>query len=930
MISFTINGKICETAPGTTILKAAGEVGITIPTLCYHHDLSPYGGCQLCLVEVEGAPRPVQSCTMEVREGMVIRTETPKLRNGRRSILELLLSLYYDSQDPDEGLDNNELMRWARYYKVPISKVMAREPRYPIDSDPNPFIRVDLNKCIMCTRCIRACAEIQGRFVWGVHGRGIEEHITAGKGEYMLDARCESCGACVAYCPTGALTDKMSIGAGKVEKQVPTTCTYCGVGCQVMLHVRDNHIIRVTSSPEGPVNGLRLCVKGRYGYDFVNHADRLTHPMVRSYLLEKKERQPRHERGEWVTVDWNTALEITAEKLANIRQTYGGDSIGMLSSAKCTNEENYMMNKFSRQVIGTNNVDHCARLCHSSTVAGLAASFGSGAMTNSMDDIASQANLVFVTGSNTTEQHPVFGTMLRQAVLRRGATLIVADPRRIDLTEFAALHLRMKPGTDIAMLNGLMHIILENGWEDKSFIESRTEGYDDFAANIQKCNPEITSEITGIPVEKLYQAARMLGTIKPGAVLWAMGITQHTVGVQNVQTLANLQMLLGNLGIPGGGINPLRGQNNVQGACDMGALPNVYPAYQPVIQDQIRNKFEAAWGISLNPKIGMGVTEVIPAAGTGKIKALYILGEDPVMSEPDANHVRHCLEELDFMVLQEIFPSETSVYADVILPGVSFAEKDGTYTNTERRVQLVRKALSPMGEARQDWEITSEIARRILAKDKREFAIGALHAGWDYTSPAQIMDEIASLAPSYAGVSHQRLKNGERLQWPVTSINHPGTPILHREKFTRGKGSFTVTSHLPPVELPDAEFPFLLNTGRVLYHWHGGEITRRAKGLLAVYPLPLVEINPEDASILGIQIDRELVRITSRRGSIQANAWISDRVPSGTIFANFAFPESPTNVLTIAALDPIAKIPEYKVCAVRLEKSAQIALEPAK
>ena len=675
------------------------------------------------------------------------------------------------------------------------------------------------------------------------------------------------------------------------------------------------------------MNCLRLCVKGRYGYDFVNHPDRLAYPRVRSYLLEKRERPPHGERGEWVRVDWETALEMTAEKLAGYRDAFGGDSIGLLSSAKCTNEENYLMNKFARQVIGTNNVDHCARLCHSSTVAGLSASFGSGAMTNSMDDIAAQANLIFVTGSNTTEQHPVFGTMLRQAVLRRGATLIVADPRKIDLVDFAALHLRMKPGTDIAMLNGLMYLILQNGWEDRAFIDSRTEGFEDFAANLVKYTPENTSQITGIPLEKLHQAACMLGTIKPGAVLWAMGITQHTVGVQNVQTLANLQMLLGNLGIPGAGINPLRGQNNVQGACDMGALPNLYPAYQSVIQDPLRHKFEAAWGAGLNPRIGLGVTEVIPAAGAGQVKALYILGEDPVMSEPDTNHVRRCLEALDFMVLQEIFPSETSRYADVLLPGVSFAEKDGTYTNTERRVQLVRRALAPLGEARQDWQITSDLAQRIVARGGRQIDARAPSAGWGYTHPAQIMDEIASLAPSYAGISHPRLANGERLQWPVTSLDHPGTPILHRTKFTCGLGAFTVTAHLPPVELPDAEYPFLLNTGRVLYHWHGGEITRRAKGLLAVYPQPLVEINPEDASAMDIQADHQVVQITSRRGSIQAFAWLTDRVPPGIIFANFAFPESPTNELTIAALDPVAKIPEYKVCAVRVEKAANADLK---
>ena len=913
-----VNGQVVETNPGMTILAAARQAGINIPTLCDHPDLSPYGGCRLCVVEVKGERRPVASCTLEATDGMIVRTESPLLRKERRKILELLLSLYYDKQLAQAD-ETNELLHWARYYKVAVSKAMASEARYPVDSDPNPFIYVDLNKCIMCTRCVRACAEVQGRFVWGVLNRGIETKIAAGFDEPLLEARCESCGACAAYCPTGALDHKMSKAAGRADKLVPTTCTYCGVGCQVLLHVRDNCIIRASSTPDAPVNGMRLCVKGRYGYDFVHNADRLIQPMVRAYLLEGKEREPGGDRGDWVKVDWETALDLTVRKLARARDSFGGDSVGVLTSAKCTNEENYLMNKFARQVIGTNNIDHCARLCHSSTVAGLAASLGSGAMTNSMDDIVEQASLIFVTGSNTTEQHPVFGTMIRQAVLRRGARLIVADPRKIDLTEFADLHLRMRPGTDIAMLNGLMHLILANGWEDRTYIDERTEGFAPFAENLKKYTPEYVSAITGISQADLEQAARMLGTVKPGAVIWAMGITQHIVGVPNVQSLANLQLMLGNIGIPGGGVNPLRGQNNVQGACDMGGLPNVYPAYQPVIQESSRKLFESAWGTDLNGKIGKAVTEMIPEIETGKTKALYILGEDPVMSDPDSNHVRRCLELLDFMVLQEIFPSETAAYADVILPGVSFAEKAGTFTNTERRVQLVRQALQPVGEARQDWQITSDLAQRILAAGGKKIAATAPFAGWSYAHPTEIMDEIAALTPSYAGVSHRRLEDGERLQWPVTVANPAGTPILHTKTFTRGKGLFAVTEHVPPAERPDADYPFLLNTGRVLYHWHGGEITRRAEGLLEVYPQSLVEINPEDAAALGIEHDRQPVRVTSRRGSMQAFAWITDRVAAGTIFANFHFPESPANVLTIAALDPVAKIPEYKVCAVKLE-----------
>lgn len=918
MPRITLNGQVVEVDAGLTILEAAAQAGIRIPTLCHHPDLTPFGGCRLCVVEIKGEPRPVASCGREAQEGMQVRTETPALRKERRQLLKLFLSQYYQREPAREG-DENELLFWARHYRLPVSRWMARAPRYPLDSDPNPFIRVDLNRCILCERCVRACAEVQGRFVWGVQGRGIETRIAAGLGHTMLEARCESCGACVAYCPTGALDDRMSLGAGPAERVVTTTCAYCGVGCQVRLHVGGGRIQRVTSAPGQGVNGMRLCVKGRYGYDFVHHPDRLTHPMVRAYLLEGRARFPRAERGEWVRVDWDTALDLVARKLSEARSTYGADSIGLLSSAKCTNEENYLMNKFARQVIGTNNIDHCARLCHSSTVTGLAASLGSGAMTNSMDDIAQQARLIFVTGSNTTEQHPVFGTMLRQAVLQRGAKLIVADPRRIDLTEFAALHLRMKPGTDIAMLNGLMHLILRHGWEDRDFIARRTEGFEAFAENLAAYDPRSVSAITGIPEEQLHQAAEMLGTLRPGAVIWAMGITQHIVGVQNVQTLANLQMLLGNLGVPGGGVNPLRGQNNVQGACDMGGLPNVYPAYQAVTDERARIKFEAAWGTELNPRAGLGVTEMIPAAEDGRIRALYVLGEDPILSDPDSNHVRRCLEQLDFMVLQEIFPSETSHYADVLLPGVSFAEKSGTFTNTERRVQLVRQALEPGGEARQDWEITAELARRVLALGGGPVPAGAPYAAWEYAGPAEVMAEVAALAPSYAGVSHARLEAGERLQWPVPSTEHAGTPILHRERFTRGLGAFAVTNHVPPAELPDADFPYLLNTGRVLYHWHGGEMTRRAAGLAAVYPRSLVEINPEDAACLGIAGDGQAVRVWSRRGEMRAHAWLTDRVPPGTLFANFHFPESPTNALTIAALDPQARIPEYKVCAVRIE-----------
>ncbi len=550
-------------------------------------------------------------------------------------------------------------------------------------------------------------------------------------------------------------------------------------------------------------------------------------------------------------------------------------------------------------------------------MAGLAATYGSGAMTNSMDDIVDYAKAMLVIGSNTTEQHPVFGTKIRQAVLKRKVKLVVADPRRIELTEFAALHIRQRPGTDVPLLNGIMHIILEHGWEDETFIAERTEGFEEFKATIEQYPPERASEMTGVPLDQLYQAAEILGTNKPMAVMWAMGITQHVTGVRNVMSLANLQMLLGNIGIPGGGVNPLRGQNNVQGACDLGGLPNVYPGYQAVTVEAAQQKFEAAWGVTLSNKVGLTVTEMIPAAGEGKIKALYILGEDPVMSDPDSAHIRHCLETCDFILLQEIFPSESSAYADVLLPGVSFAEKDGTFTNTERRIQRVNKAIDPPGVARDDWWITAQLATRILAEGKRQVQ-GGTHAGWNYQNPSEIMEEIAALTPSYGGVTYSRLDRGDRLQWPVPTVDHSGTPILHVGKFARGLGHFMPIEHVPPAELPDEQYPMILSTGRVLYHWHGGELTRRARGLLAVYKEPLIEVNPEDAEHLHLNGNRR-VRVTSRRGSIEAEAWVTDRVPPGMVFANFHFPEAGANELTIAALDPVAKIPEYKICAVKVE-----------
>jgi predicted molibdopterin-dependent oxidoreductase YjgC len=568
-------------------------------------------------------------------------------------------------------------------------------------------------------------------------------------------------------------------------------------------------------------------------------------------------------------------MKIVADKMLEVHEANGPQAFAVLSSAKCTNEENFLMQKFARQVLRTNNVDHCARLCHSSTVAGLAMAMGSGAMSNSMSDVAECAKAIFIIGSNTTEQHPVFGAMLRQAALR-GTTIIVADPRRIDMVEFAQLHLRQRPGTDVALINGLMHLIIANNWHDEDFIERRCEGFAELEKTVRNYTPDVVAELTGVNEKELRACAAILGQSKTAAVIWSMGITQHTTGVSNVLSLANLQMVLGNMGVAGGGVNPLRGQNNVQGACDLGALPNVYSGYQRVDADDARSRFENAWAVeqrsleepfTLDARPGLTVTEMIEQGGSGQVRALYILGEDPAMTEPNSNHARQCLAKTEFIVLQEIFDSETAAYADVLLPGCSFAEKHGTFTNTERRIQPIRAAIPPLHDSRPDWQITSELARRVLARRQLE-TIGEW-ARWDYSSADDVLREINSLTPSYTGATPERIEKGEQLQWPIPSVDHPGTPILHVEKFARGLGRFHAVDFLPAAELPDQEYPYLLTTGRVLYHWHGGELTRRASALSA----------------------------------------------------NFHFPGTGNaNNLTVNHVDPIAKIPEYKVCAVRLQK----------
>ncbi len=801
MISLTINGQTLEVPENTTVLKAAEQAGIVIPTLCNHKDLTPYGGCRLCSVDIQGLRLPATACTMLVAPGMVVRTESPALTRYRRTILELLLVGFYDagythSNGTTGPALDTQFAYWVNYYGIDMKSAMTKEPFRRIDSDPNPFIWVDKNKCIMCTRCVRACAEVQGRFVWTQAYRGYDLRIVAGAATTMLQARCESCGACVAHCPTGALDNKMSVRLGPPSRVVTTTCSYCGVGCQLDLNLKDDapggRVLRVTSNAKAPINGDHLCVKGRYGYDFIQSPKRLKQPRVRKYLLDGTVRP--HNRGPWVEVDWDTALDIAARGLRAARDQYGPGSIGLLTSSKCLNEENYLMNKLARQLLGTNNIDCCDHVHHASVVEGLDTALGLNGQSNSLDDVASEAKSMLIIGSNTSEQHPVFGVKIRQAVLRRGCKIVVAHPDFINMSEYAALRLVHRPDTEAALVNGLTRLILKNGWEDRAFIEKHTVGFEDFKRSVDEFTPERVAALTGVDEKTLQQAAEILAANRPMAVVWGVDLATHPAGGCNVMSLVNLQLLLGNFGAPGGGLISLRTQNNSQGACDMGGHPNFYPGYQSVESGAARKKFEAAWGKGLPAKPGLTATQMMAAAAEGKLRALFILGEDLLAGDSASPQVRRSLQNCDFVVAMEVFDSETSRNADVLLPGVTFAEKTGTFTNTERRIQMVHQAISPQGGSRPDWQIIVELARRI----QRNGSNGE-YSAWVYGDTSQIMAEAAALTPIYAGVSHERLERVNGLQWPVKNFSHPGTPILSAEYFTGGRGRFT------PVEYHRAE-----------------------------------------------------------------------------------------------------------------------------
>lgn len=885
-ITLTIDGQPVSAREGMTILEAALENGIYIPHLCYHRDLQPAGYCRLCMVEVEKSGL-VTSCNTPVESGMVVRTEGQEVERVRRTVAELLVLNHPLDCLVCEKNTNCELQKVAQFIGIDEERLnrMRKSSRdFQVDAS-NPFFIYDPERCILCSICIRACREIPGVGNLDFAFRGYNTVVSTFANKPMISSRCVSCGECVVRCPVGALKPRE---IPVPSRTVKTICPYCGVGCGIYLGIRGNRVLSAQGDEDNPVNRGRLCVKGRYGHEFINHPERLTTPLIKK-------------NGEFVTATWDEALTLIADKLSK----YHGDEFAAISSAKCTNEENYLFQKFIRTVMGTNNIDHCARLCHAPSVAGLAQSLGSGAMTNSINEIVDTRCLLAI-GTNTTSAHPVMSYYMKEAV-RRGAKLIVINPRRVDLCEYAQAFLQNVPGTDVALLMGMCRIIIEENLHDEDFIRERCENFDEFRKSLDAFDPDFVSRVTGVPLARIREAARVYATQKPGMLLYAMGITQHTHGTDNVLATSNLALLTGNVGRPSSGVNPLRGQNNVQGACDMGALPNVYPGYQRVDVPVVQEKFEKAWGCRLSPNPGLTHVEFFDAIADGKIRVLYEIGENPALSEANAGHAIEAIGNLDFFVVQDIFLTETAKLADVVLPAASFAEKEGTFTNTERRVQRVRRAIEPIGQSKPDWIIVCEIAKKMG------------QSGFDFTHPSEIMEEIASLTPSYAGINYGRLEDGG-IQWPCPSEDSVGTPILHTEFFATpgGRGKFFPLTYRPAFELPDDEYPFILTTERSLYHYHTSTMTGKG-GLKTLKSREEMAIHPEDAAMLGLE-DGDVVRVVSRRGRVESAITVTDGTPGGVVAMTFHFAETPTNMITSSALDPVAKIPETKVCAVRIEK----------
>jgi formate dehydrogenase major subunit len=1026
MPTLTIDGRSITVPAGSTILDAARALAIDVPTLCWYPKLPVVGNCRICLVHVEGAPKLVAACATAAADGMKVSTESDAAVKNRQGVLSMLLERY-PAEDIPHGSARNEFESLVQRYEVPAARRSGMSLRSGDERDGDPIIQHDMSTCILCTRCVRACEDIQVVGVLDVAYRGDHAQIIVGADGNPEHAGCTWCGECVRVCPTGAIHDIISLarstdgtsngngrrdgngaepstGNGQVaahsgnaaradrephsgngangqmvrdvstrlpvlDRTVRSVCPYCGVGCQIDLQVKDNQVIHVKSPwiEEDTPNQGSTCVKGRFGYDFAQHRDRLFTPLIRrgwkkegsTWVYDESEAARRDDGtlwprrgGPWLDVNgesrtfkrrprtnplqtdptgasplgdprdrastppewyspfreatWDEALELTAQELVRLRDTRGPNSLAVFQSAKCSNEENYVLQRMFRGGIGTHNVDHCTRLCHSSSVSAMQRAMSTSAASGSMREIEHETDVIFLLGANTTESHPVFGAAIKRAV-KRGAKLIVCDPRRIELAARADIHLQPLPGTDVALMNAMLHHILELGLEDREFIASRTHDFDKVRAAVAPYTPERAETISGVSASLIRRSAELYARGPRSSTLWAMGLTQHSTGTDIVTALLNLLLATGSIGRWGAAMIPIRGQNNVQGASDVGAIPMFYTDYQSVTDPAIRHMFAETWGVpdermSLTP--GLKVTSI--AKEGSPVRGMYIMGENPILSDPDVSHAESWFRELEFLAVHDLFLTETARYADVILPGASFAEKDGTYVNTERRIQLAKKAVDPPGQARGDLEIVIELSNRIGLPTR-------------FKDASAVMDEIARVTPSWRGVSHARLDGSPGLQYPVPDAEHPGTAFLFDDRFPTadGKAIFHPVEYLPAAELPDDEYPFILNTGRQMYHWHTGTMTRRSFALDARESTPTVELNPADAADLGVK-DGDTVAISSRRGRITIAARISERVARHQVFVPMHYREAAANLLTNPALDPYAGIPEFKVCAVKL------------
>jgi len=889
-MKLTIDGCLVELAEGATVLDGVNRLAIPLPQLCKDPDRAPLGACRTCLVHVEGQRGLSAACHLPAREGMVVSTAHPDAVRVRRGVLDLTLSMLTPAKGEFGALGDAA----ARHGLGEPG--FAPLHRFDVDASKSFFV-LDREACILCGRCTVACDEVQQIGAIALLGRGHTTRVGVFGDGPMAASVCTSCGQCVATCPTGALSTKEA--PAKIVRRVETTCPYCGVGCGLVVPVREDGRLALMADdvPSNKSSLGTLCVKGRFGTGFVHSPDRITHPMVRR-------------DGRWVRTSWDEALATAAAGLAKHRGRFGA-----LASAKATNEDGYAIQKFCRVVMQTNDVDHCTRLCHSPSVEAMLACMGSGATSNSYQDYA-EAGCLMVVGADASANHPVIAIRFRRAV-SRGARLIVVNPKRVDLCDQADLWLQPRPGTDVALFNAMARVILDEDLANLDFVRTRTAGFEDWRASLRPFTLEYAERTTGVPASDIAQAARWYARppFAGPCLIWGMGITQHTNGIHNAHALLNLSLVAGQMGFPGSGISPLRGQNNVQGCGDAGCIPTNLPGYQTYEPDTLA-KFAAGWGVRPPGTTGRVVTEMIEGCLDGATRAMYVVGENPLLSEPDLHHAEKAIDQLDFLVVQDLFMHETAERAHVFLPAAAFAEKDGTYTNSERRVQRVRQALPAPGEARPDWWITCELAKRVA----RTLTLD-VGGQFDYAGPGEIFDEMARLTPFLAGLSHARLDREGGIQWPCPTPDHPGTRYLYAESFPTGRARFIpALQTAEAAELPDRDFPFVLNTGRLLYHWHGGTLTRRVQGLLELAPRLEVAIHPSDARRLGVDTGAR-IRVASRRGELTGHACVTEAVRPGAVFVPFVkLEESAANFLTNSAFDPSSKIPEYKVCAVRVER----------